>query len=223
MVTYTQTPDAIQAYGFVTSQIVATWGGNTARMAAAYQDYPMWNVMPRLPDGEYLPFSQVQIDTSNNNSVTLSAGASNSLLSVVGTGAATLSGGSGGTDLLFGGGGSTTLIAGTGNDYLFAGAGPTTFIDNKGSDYMKGGSGTDAFTFADIHPGHDTIANFKVGTDVLKIKAGVDGTNISNAAQLIAAATVVGGSTVFHLGPNHDVTMQGIATPSALANSIIVF
>ena len=172
MITYTQSPDAIEAYGFVTGQIAAAWGGNIAGMAAAYQAYPMWNVMPRLPDGEYLQANQIQIDVSNNNSVTLSAGNRDSLLSVVGTGAATLSGGSGGTDLLFGGGGPTTLIAGTGNDYLFAGAGPTTFIDNTGNDYMKGGSGADAFTFADIHPGHDTIANFKVGTDVLKIKAG---------------------------------------------------
>jgi hypothetical protein len=57
----------------------------------------------------------------------------------------------------------------------------------------------------------------------LKIKSGVDGTNITSAAQLIAGATVVGGATVFHLGPNHDVTMQGIGTPSTLANSIIVY
>ena len=94
---------------------------------------------------------------------------------MVGTGTATLIGGSGGTDLLFGGSGPTTLIAGTGNDYLFAGTGTTTFIDNTGNDYMKGGPAADTFTFADVHPGHDTIVNFKVGTDVLKIASNLNG------------------------------------------------
>ena len=41
--------------------------GNIVGMAAAYQAYPMWNVMPRLPDGEYLAASQMQIDVSNNS------------------------------------------------------------------------------------------------------------------------------------------------------------
>ena len=97
-------------------------------MTTAYQKYPMWNVMPRLPDGEYLPASQMQIDTSNNSTVVLTAGDHDALLSVVGSGTATLTGGSGDTDLLFGGSGPTTLIAGTGNDYLFAGSGATTFM-----------------------------------------------------------------------------------------------
>ncbi len=121
MITYTQSPNAIEAYGFITGQIALAWGDNTAGMVAAYQEYPSWNVMPRLPDGEYLQASQMQIDVSNNPVVTLSAANRDSLLSVVGTGTATLTGGTGGTDLLFGGAGPTTLIAGTGNDYLFAG------------------------------------------------------------------------------------------------------
>ena len=162
--------------------------------------FPLWDVMPRLPDGEYLQASQMQIDVSNNSTVILSATNRDSLLSVVGTGTATLTGGTGATDLLFGGAGPTTLIAGTGNDFLFAGKGATTFIDNNGNDYMKGGPGTDTFTFADVHPGHDTIVNFKAGTDVLKIASGVDGTGITSAAQLVAAASVVGGSTVLHFG-----------------------
>ena len=132
--------------------------------------YPMWSVMPRLPDGEYLQASQMQIDISNNSTVMLTPATATRCCRWSAAGTATLSGGSGGTDLLFGGGGPTTLIAGTGNDYLFAGAGATTFIDNRGNDYMKGGSGADTFTFADINPGHDTIVNFKAGTDILKIK-----------------------------------------------------
>ncbi len=222
LITYTQSPRAIEAYGYVVSQIALAWGGDTAGMAAMYRDSPWWNVAPRLPDGEYLQANQVQVDVSNNPSVTLSATNRDALLSVVGTGTATLTGGTGSIDLLFGGDGPTTLIAGTGNDFLFAGNGATTFIDNDGNDYMKGGPGTDTFTFADIHPGHDTIVNFKVGTDVLKIASGVDGTSITSATQLAAAASVVAGATVLHLGPNHDVTIQGIDTPSALLSSIAI-
>ena len=223
LITYTQSPNAMEAYGFITGQIALAWGRNPTGMVAVFQDFPSWNVVPRLPDGEYLQASQMHIDVSNSPSVTLSATDRDSLLSVVGTGMATLTAGTADTDLLFGGAGPTTLIAGTGNDYLFAGAGTTTFIDNRGNDYMKGGPGTDTFTFADIHPGHDTIVNFKVGSDVLKIASNLDGMNIANAAQLVSAASVVGGSTLFHFGPNHDVTVQGISAPSMLTSSVVVF
>ena len=178
LITYTQSPQAIEAYGYVVGQIAAAWAGNSAGMAAAYEVNPMWDVMPRLPDGKYLAASQMQIDTSNSSTVTLTASGGDALLAVVGGGTATLTGGSGGTDLLFGGSGPTTLIAGTGNDYLFAGAGATTFIDNKGNDYMKGGPAADTFTFADVNSGHDTIVSFKAGTDVLKIASNLNGNGI---------------------------------------------
>jgi Ca2+-binding RTX toxin-like protein len=165
----------------------------------------------------------MQVDTSNSSTVTLTAAGGDSLLAVVGNGTATLIGGSGGTDLLFGGSGPTTLIAGTGNDYLFAGAGATTFVDNRGDNYMKGGPAADTFTFTDVNPGHDIIANFKAGTDVLKIASNLNGNGIISAAGLISNASVVDGSTVFHLGPDHDVTIRGIDTPSTLTTSIIMF
>src|SRR5215218_7192071 len=161
----------------------------------------------------------MQINTSNSSTVTLTATGGDALLAVVGSGTATLIGGSGGTDLLFGGSGPTTLIAGTGNDYLFAGKGATTFIDNRGDDYMKGGPASDTFTFADVNPGHDIIASFKAGTDFLKIATNLNGNGIINAADLISKASVVEGSTVLRLGPDHDVTIHGIDTPSTLTGS----
>jgi hypothetical protein len=223
LITYTQSPQAIEAYGYVVGQIAAAWAGNSAGMEWAYQAFPMWNVMPRLPDGTYLAASQMQINTSNSSTVTLTATGGDSLLAVVGSGTATLIGGSGSTDLLFGGSGPTTLIAGTGNDYLFAGKGATTFIDNRGNDYMKGGPASDTFTFADANPGHDIIANFKAGADVLKIASNLNGNGITSAAALISNANVVEGSTVLHLGPDHDVTIRGIDTPSTLVGSIMMF
>lgn len=178
--------------------------------------------MPRLPDGEYLHAGQIQVDTSNNSTVTLKAAGGDSMLSVVGQGTATLIGGSGGTDLLFGGSGPTTLIAGTGNDYLFAGKGATTFIDNAGNDYMKGGPTADTFTFTDVNSGHDVIVGFKAGEDVLKIASNLNGNGITSAADLVSGASVVNGSTVLHLGPNQDVTIRGVDTPATLVNSILM-
>ncbi len=224
LITYTQSPRAIEAYGYVVSQIAAGLGRQYRRHGGNVPGCPVVE-RSAAPARRRISTGEIKFKSTfrTTPSVTLSATNRNSLLSVVGTGTATLIGGTGGTDLLFGGAGPTTLIAGTGNDYLFAGTGATTFIDNNGNDYMKAGPGTDTFTFADVHPGHDIIVNFKTGTDVLKLASGVDGTNITTAAQLIAAASVVGGSTVFHLGPNHDVTIQGIGTPSALLGSITVF
>jgi len=213
----------MEAFGYVVGQIAAAWAGNSAGMEAAYQAFPMWNVMPRLPDGNYLAASQMQIDTSNSSTVTLTATDGDALLAVVGGGKATLIGGGGGTDLLFGGSGPTTLIAGTGNDYLFAGTGATIFIDNKGDDYMKGGRAADTFTFADVNSGHDIIVNFKAGTDVLKIASNLNGNGIISAADLISNASVVEGSTVLHLSPDHDITIRGIDTPSTLTGSLIMF
>jgi hypothetical protein len=221
LITYTQSPRAIEAYGYVVSQIALAWGNNTAGMVAAYQDYPMWSVAPLLPNGHYLQANEIQVDTSNNGTVTLTAGGDGSLLSVVGQGTATLTGGDG-VDLLFGGGGPTTLIGGAGNDYLFAGKGATTFIDGPGDDYMKAGSGADTFTFTDIASGHDTIAGFKVGVDVLQIAANLNGNGIASAADLVSGAGVVNGSTVLYLGPGHDVTLKGIDTPASLVNSIFL-
>ena len=37
LITYTQSPQAIEAYGYVISQIAAAWAGNSAGMEAAYQ------------------------------------------------------------------------------------------------------------------------------------------------------------------------------------------
>src|SRR5205807_2379108 len=134
---YTQSPQAIQAYGYVASQITAAFG-NIANEKAGYQTAPEWGIMPRLPDGVWLPNSQMQIDTSGASTVTLTAIGGDSLLAVVGNGSATLNGGNGTSDLMYGGTGSTSFNPGPGNDYLFAAynaTGTQTFNDNTGNNY----------------------------------------------------------------------------------------
>jgi hypothetical protein len=222
LITYTQSPQAIQAYGYVASQIAYSFSVAGQSETAAYQLNLQWSQMPRLPDGTWLQMSQMQIDTSDAASVTLTAKDGDSLLSVVGSGTAVLNGGTGSCDLLFGGSGPTTLNAGTGNDYLFAGSGPTMFNDNIGHNYMHGGTGANAYVFGESHSGHDTIANFNAATDTLRIGANLNGNGITTASQLIAGATVNNGNAVFHLSPNDDITLLGVNTPSSLLNSILV-
>jgi hypothetical protein len=227
-ITYTQSPQAIQAYGFVVSQVAYAFTLAGQSETAGYQQFPQFSIVPKLPDGVWLQHSQMQIVSSDASSVALTASGGDSLLAVTGastpyyTGTATLTGGIGTCDLLFGGNGTTTLNAGTGNDYLFGGAGSTTFVDNTGNDYMHGGTGTNIYMFTENHSGHDTIANFNLAADHMQIGANVNGNGITSAAQLIAGATVKNGSTVLHLSPQDDITLIGISQPSTLLNSIMV-
>jgi Ca2+-binding RTX toxin-like protein len=229
-ITYTQSTQAIQAYGFVVSQIAYAFSlggsdfssGSGATLAQAYQNYPQFSIVPRLPDGVWLQNSQMQIDVSGASSVTLTATGGDSLLAVVGNGTATLNGGSGSCDLLYGGGGPTRLNAGTGNDYMFGGSGPTTFADNTGNNYMHGGTSANSFLFAENNSGHDIIANFNVSTDQVRIGANLNGNGITSAAQLLAGATVNNGNTVLHLSQKDDITLFGISQPSNLINAILV-
>jgi hypothetical protein len=253
-ITYTQSPQAIQAYGLVVSQIAysfqldnsGSWStGSGSTEVAAYQNYPQFSVMPRLPDGVWLPASQMQIDTSNAAMVNLTGAAGQDvLLSVVGNGTATLTSKSaaGGNALLYGGSGPTTLIAGAGNDYMFGGGSgssyiyntsqslqfgaqqTTTFIDGTGNDYMLGGPGPNIYAFQvnATGPRTTTIANFNTSTDRLQVAANLDGNGMNSASQLLAGATLSNGNTTLHLSPNDNITLLGISQPSTLLNSIFV-
>jgi len=221
-ITYTQSPQAIQAYGFVVSQIAVVWNSSNQSEIAAYQKDPMWSVMPRLPDGVYLPYSQMQIDTSGASTVTLTASGGVSLLAVVGNGTATLTGSNGTCDLLYGGSGPTTLVAGTGNDYMFGGSASNTFVDNIGNNYMQGAGTANVYMFVKSNSGHDTIANFNPTADHLQIAANLNGNGITSAAQLISGATFSNGNTTLHLSSKDDITLIGVSAPSNLASLIFL-
>ncbi len=221
-ITFTQSPQAIQAYGFVVSQVAYAFALAGQDEAAGYQATPEFSIVPRLPDGIWLENSQMQIDTSGASAVTLTATGGDSLLAVVGSGTATLTGGTGTCDLLYGGSGPTTLNAGTGNDYLFGGSGPTTFVDNTGNNYMHGGIGANTYQFTENNSGHDTVANFNVSTDQVQIAPNLDSNGITTAAQLITGATVSNGNTILHLSSKDDITLLGISQPSSLLSSILV-
>ncbi|MEH2326598.1 MAG: calcium-binding protein [Nostoc sp.] len=65
-----------------------------------------------------------------------------------------------GNDQIYGHQGNDTLIGGLGNDYLEGGS---------GNDYLIGGSGRDTFVLDYSGGGIDTITDFSVNDDILKI------------------------------------------------------
>src|SRR5205085_2268583 len=164
-ITFTQSPQAIQAYGFVVSQIAYAYSLSGANETQDYQQFPQWSIVPRLPDGTWLQNSQMQIDVSRASTVTLTANSGDSLLAVVGNGTAILNGGSGTTDLMFGGTGWTTFNPGIGNDYMFGAynaIGTTTFNDNTGNNWMHGGGGRNIYVVGENSSGRDTIDYFNI-------------------------------------------------------------
>jgi len=201
---------AMQAYGWLLAS-----GAPYLHADAQFQ------IAPRLPDGNYLDQSNIQIDTTSNNLTLNTTPGADSLIHA-GGGNDTLEGGVGTTDLLFGGTGNDTFKAGTGNEYMFGGTSTNTFIDGTGNNYMQGNGTANTYVFMENHSGHDTIANFNVATDSLHIAANVDGNGLTTAAGLIATATVSNGNTVLHMSPQDDITLLNIATPSTLAHSILV-
>ncbi len=74
-----------------------------------------------------------------------------------------------GKDLLDGGKGSDKLFGGAGNDEIYGGAGKDRIVGGKGDDMLYGGSQADVFVFAGAD-GNDTIFDFEVGLDMIKIK-----------------------------------------------------
>lgn len=74
-----------------------------------------------------------------------------------------------GNDTLTGFIGNDALRGGGGNDRLSAGAGRDVMVGGAGRDLLTGGTGTDFFTFLRFRDGIDTITDFAVAQDVIRI------------------------------------------------------
>ncbi|HAG82580.1 MAG TPA: furin, partial [Cyanobacteria bacterium UBA12227] len=78
---------------------------------------------------------------------------------------------------------NNTLNGGDGNDSLIGGRGSDILIGGMGSDTLTGGRGTDYFTFNASSEGIDTITDFFVVDDTIRVSAaGFGGGLIANAA-----------------------------------------
>ena len=205
--TVTHSPDAMEAFGYLTDAMVKAQG------AKGFYSDPTWNISPKLADGDTLDLDQVRI-THGADDQTIAGNDGNELIH--GAGGNDQITGAGGIDILFGDTGNDTLSGGAGNDFLYGGAGNDILNGGAGNDYLKGNGGDDRFVFDESAGGHDTISEFrKHGNDMIDIKAGL----ASSAAQVIGSANEdSGGNAVLHLGNGVDITLLGIHTADLKAD-----
>ena len=78
-----------------------------------------------------------------------------------------------GNDTLKGGRGSDKLFGGYGNDLIIGGHGNDRIFGQEGNDTLIGGANTDYFVFKK-GDGNDTIIDFDLGTDHIKINKGAN-------------------------------------------------
>ncbi|KIC16241.1 peroxidase family protein [Leisingera sp. ANG-Vp] len=74
-----------------------------------------------------------------------------------------------GNDMLDGGRGYDRLNGGKGNDTLDGGKHDDTLNGGKGDDLLTGGAGSDCFVFRSAQHGNDTITDFELGLDWIKV------------------------------------------------------
>lgn len=75
---------------------------------------------------------------------------------------------SGGDNIIKGGGGADRLVGRTGDDILIGGAGTDTLNGGDGDDVLTGGGAADVFILVSGDD-DDTITDFQVGVDTLKV------------------------------------------------------
>ncbi|BBD67879.1 hypothetical protein NIES4072_48200 [Nostoc commune NIES-4072] len=120
-----------------------------------------------------------------------------------------------GNDQIYGYGGADTLRGGLGNDYLEGGG------DN---DYLTGGSGRDTFVLNYSGGGIDTIPDFSVNEDILKITSttigysqsvigtpsslsnykdgAIDSTKVTTSSQTLGTSTATQSADIFTYNPS---------------------
>ena len=106
----------------------------------------------------------------------------------------------GGHDTVIGSGGDDTLVGGTGNDVLTGGLGADTFVYKSGD-------------------GHDTITDFGMGVDVIRLE-GVAG--FAAYADVAGALTQQGDDALLNLGPGQSILFESVLA-SAFAEDQFTF
>ncbi len=203
-ITVTASPQAIDAYGWITAY--------APQAGTAWQQLnPEFNIAPRLPDGQLLTSNNI-IVSANTIAANIHGTNADQLIYETGSGNVTITGGTG-MNILFAGSGSDKLVGGPNNDYLFGGSGSDIMSAGAGTNYMQPGTGAATVLLAATDSAHDLIADFKVGIDHLAVTdlAG-NAATASEINAMIAGTTVnASGSALLHLSGFHDVTLQGIS------------
>jgi Ca2+-binding RTX toxin-like protein len=94
-----------------------------------------------------------------------------------------------------GGNGNDFFVGSAASDSLRGGNGNDTIDSGNGDDNLFGGAGNDSFIFNSSNTGIDTINDFTIGSDILRISsAGFGGTGVVGAAGALAAARFTTGT-----------------------------
>jgi serralysin len=106
-----------------------------------------------------------------------------------------------GNDTLSGGLGNDTLSGSNGNDSLNGGLDNDVLVGGPGLDTLTGGSGSDAFSFESWGQGLDTITDFNVIDDTIRVAADVFAGGLTvgtlNSAQLVIGSVATSANQRF--------------------------
>ena len=81
-------------------------------------------------------------------------------------------------DFILGGAGNDLISGDNGNDMINGGDGHDIIAGGAGSDQLAGGAGNDVFVFEFFDDGVDTVTDFKVDEDTIKINGVGAGANV---------------------------------------------
>jgi len=108
--------------------------------------------------------------------------------------------GENGNDTLLGQDGNDIVRGGAGADSLVGGGGLDTLIGDTGNDTLTGNSGADMFLFTLVWE-DDTITDFELGIDTVRIQGGFDASDITfSAVGGNALATLITGDSILFIG-----------------------
>lgn len=127
-----------------------------------------------------------------------------------------------GNDYLAGAGGDDLLSGGENADELHGGAGDDTLYGGRGDDTMRGGSGRDVFYFSG-KDGHDTIADFSGGDDLIRfgpaVSPGTLSVTVNESGQLVLVFP--GGSVTLASLTAHDMGWSESVTSEQMAECLL--
>lgn len=124
-------------------------------------------------------------------------------------------------DDLRGRGGNDFLDGSLGGDKLNGGSGNDTIIGGSGRDTLTGGGHNDKFLFSGNF-GADVITDFNSGVllrDVIVIEG--FGPQFDSFAEILSAASQIGGNTVINLGGGNTITLQKVIMATLDVNDFL--
>lgn len=124
-----------------------------------------------------------------------------------------------GHDVIYGGAGNDTIDGGVGNDRILGEIGTDVLVGGYGSDQLTGGADADVFRFFS-GSGHDRVFDFTDDLDELQISATY---GYSNAADVVATATIHGNDVTLHLTADDTITLLNFGSnANQLLNDILI-